>query len=173
MTKISAIAAAALLLAGAAQAQAVKPALYGEVGYSFITIDAGGPDLEPGLLRGIVGWNVHPYLAVEGLLATGVKDDNTDGVKTKVSNAYGFYLKPKYDFGNGIQVFGRLGYVHTKIKSSFGGLSASGSDDDVSYGVGVSYAFSKQWYGALDYTSYYNKDGVKASGVTLGAGYRF
>jgi opacity protein-like surface antigen len=168
MKKISAI-AAALLLAGAAQAQAPKPELYGEVGYSFITIDAGGTDLEPGLLRGIVGWNVHPYLAVEGLLATGVKDDNTFGIKTKVSNAYGVYLKPKYDFGNGIQVFGRLGYVHTKIKSSFG----TDSDGDVSYGVGASYSFNKQWYGSVDYTSYYDKDNVKASGVTLGVGYRF
>ncbi|WP_431102022.1 porin family protein [Roseateles noduli] len=172
MKKISAI-AAALLLAGAAQAQAPKPELYGEVGYSFITIDAGGTDLEPGLLRGLVGWNVHPYLAVEGMLATGVKDDKTFGVKTKVSNAYGVYLKPKYDFGNGFEVFGRLGYVHTKIKSSFGNESGSDSDGDVSYGVGVSYAFNKQWYGALDYTSYYNKDSVKATGVTLGVGYRF
>ncbi|MFX1679302.1 porin family protein [Mitsuaria sp. CC2] len=173
MTKISAIAAAALLLAGAAQAQAPKPELYGELGYSFITIDAGGPDLEPGLLRGIVGWNVHPYLAVEGLLAGGVKDDKTAGITTKISNAYGVYLKPKYDFGNGFQVFGRLGYLHNKIKYSFNGMSASDSDDDVSYGVGVGYAFSKQWYGALDYTSYYDKDGIKASGVTLGVGYRF
>jgi hypothetical protein len=172
MKKISAI-AAALLLAGAAQAQAPKPELYGEVGYSFITIDAGGTDLEPGLLRGIVGWNVHPYLAVEGLLATGVKDDNTFGIKTKVSNAYGVYLKPKYDFGNGFEVFGRLGYVHTKIKSSFGNQSGSDSDDDVSYGVGASYSFNKQWYGVVDYMRYYDKDSIKASGVTLGVGYRF
>lgn len=172
MKKISVI-AAALLLAGAAQAQAPKSDMYGELGYSFITIDAGSVDLEPGLLRGIVGWNVHPYLAVEGLLGAGVKDDNTAGVKTKISNAYGVYLKPKYDFGNGFEVFGRIGYLHTKVKSSFAGGSVSGSDDDVSYGVGVSYTFNKQWYGALDYTNYYDKEGVKASGVTLGVGYRF
>jgi len=172
MKKISVI-AAAFVLAGAAHAQAPKSEVYGELGYTFISIDAGGDDLNPGLLRGIVGWNVHPYLAVEGMLGTGVNDDKSGGVKTKVSNAYGVYLKPKYNFGNGFEVFGRLGYAHSKVKASFGNLSASDSDDDVSYGIGASYSFSKQWYGVVDYTNYYDKHGVKATGVTLGAGYRF
>ncbi|UXH77292.1 porin family protein [Roseateles amylovorans] len=171
MKKISVI-AAALLLAGAAQAQSNTSAVYGEVGYTFVTIDAG-TDLEPGMLRGIVGWNVHPNLAIEGMLATGVKDDNTFGLKTKVSRAYGVYLKPKYDFGNGFEVFGRLGYADLKLKQSFQGASGTDSGNDVSYGVGASYSFNKNVYGTVDYMSYYDKDGVKGTGFTLGVGYRF
>lgn len=175
MKKITAI-AAALLLAGAAQAQTkAAPAseFYAEAGYSFVKIDVDGVDLEPGALRGIIGFNVHPNLAVEGMLATGVKDDNSFGLKTKISSAYGVYLKPKYDFGNGFEIFGRLGYASVRAKLEADGFRAKTKDSDVSFGLGASYSFTKNVYGTVDYTQLFNEDNAKATAWTVGVGYRF
>ena len=178
MSKISLIAAAALLAAGAAQAQSTTPAqnsVYGEVGYTFVKIkeDTTGVSAKPGALRGIVGWDVNPYLALEAMFATGVSDDTTQGVKFKVSRSYGLYLTPKYAINSDFEVFGRLGYADSKLKLSGGGQSFSGTDSSFSWGLGAKYNFNKQVYGALDYTSYFDKDNLKIDGVTLSVGYRF
>src|SRR4051812_12651975 len=115
------IAAAAVMLSTAAlaQAQAQTSPVYGEIGYTMLKIkseDVG--TVHPGALRGIVGYAFHPNLAVEGMLAFGVVSDNVDvsgvNVKVKLDNAYGIYLKPKYDVTPQVELFGRLGY--TKVK---------------------------------------------------------
>lgn len=167
--------AAAMLIAGAAQAQnnATTSQLYGEVGYTALSLKDSGVDADLGVVRGIVGWNLHPNLALEVMLGTGVKDDKFQGVTLKLNRTYGVYLKPKYDFGNGFEVFARVGYADSKLKLSYQGASASTSDNDVSYGVGASYNFNNNMYGSLDYLSYYDKDGSKANGPTLSFGYRF
>lgn len=176
MKKITLIAAAALLAAGAAQAQStVGNGVYGEVGYTFVNIkdEFANVTAKPGAIRGIVGWDLHPYVALEALLSGGVSDDTVQGVKVKASRTYGFYVTPKYAITPEIEVFGRLGYADSKIKVSSGNASASGSDSSFSWGLGAKYNFSKQIYGAVDYMSYYDKDDTKATGVTLSVGYRF
>lgn len=178
MKKITII-AAALLLAGAAQAQKAAPSpFYGELGYTALNIkvDAVNADIDVGALRAVGGWNVHPYVAIEAMLGTGVREDNSIGslgFKTKLNSMAGLYVKPKYDFGNGFEVFGRLGYSTIKTKLSGGGSSAKTEDSDVSFGIGANYSFSSKVYGTVDYTQYFDQDGAKATGVTLGVGYRF
>ncbi|SEK95803.1 Opacity protein [Roseateles sp. YR242] len=177
MKKIALI-AAAMLAAGAAQAQ-TKPAspFYGEAGFVFLTADISGIKANPTALRGIAGWNVHQYVALEVMVAAGVSDDNFDSgagaYKAKVENAYGVYIKPKYALNDQFEVFGRVGFANSKVKLSTTGLSGSDSDSDVSWGLGATYKFNKQWYGAADYTSYFNKDGLKVDGFALNVGYRF
>ena len=173
MTKISAIVAAALLSAGAAQAQtATANPFYGEVGYTFIKLKADGASIKPGLIRTIVGYELHPNVALEGMFAFGASDDTVDGVKYKVTRSVGLFVTPKYAFDQ-FEVFGRLGYADSKIKASEAGVSASDSDGSFAYGLGAKYNFDKSFYGAVDYMRYYKKDDVKADGFTLSVGYRF
>nr|WP_297531605.1 porin family protein [uncultured Roseateles sp.] len=178
MSKISLIVAAALLAAGAAQAQSTPQAqngVYGELGYTFVKVkdDFFNVSFKPGAIRGIVGWDLHPNVALEGMLAGGVSDDTTQGVKAKISRSYGLYVVPKYSLTPEFEVFGRLGYADSKVKLSSSLGSSSGSDSSFSWGLGAKYNFNKQVYGAVDYMSYFDKDSTTVTGVTLSVGYRF
>jgi opacity protein-like surface antigen len=145
MKRIAIAAAAALVMAGAAQAQQRTPASpwYGELGYSFLQVkeSSTGFDATPQALRGIIGYNFHPYFAGEAMLSLGTSSDSDLGVDAKVKHAYGLFIKPKYDFNN-FEVFGRLGWARTKVDVSVPGFSASGSDSDFAYGVGVNFNFN-------------------------------
>jgi outer membrane autotransporter protein len=183
MKRFAIAAAAALALLGSAQAQTSSP-LYGELGYTFLKIEGGGFSVHPSALRGILGYDFHPNFAVEGMLAGGVSDDDTNvtvlgapvNVSVKMQHAYGIYVKPKYNW-NQLEAFGRLGWARNRIRAtaSAGGRSASDSDsdDDFSYGAGVNYHFNPRMHVGLDYMVYYNKGDTKADGWTLSFGYRF
>lgn len=169
MQRIAIAAAAALLMLGTAHAQQRSP-LYGELGYSFQTIKAdGGFKANPQALRGIVGYNFHPNFAGEAMLQFGTSSDEDQGVDVKVDNAFGVFVKPKYDFGN-IEAFGRLGWARTKVKVSGSG---SESENDFAWGLGVNYSFNPRMYVGADWMRLHDKDGVKIDGVTLNFGYRF
>jgi outer membrane autotransporter protein len=176
MKRIAIAAAAALVLVGAAQAQQARNAspLYGELGYSFLQVKESttGFDATPQALRGIVGYNFHPYFAGEALLAVGTNSDSDLGVDAKAKYAFGLFLKPKYNFNN-FEVFGRLGWARTKVKFSVPGFSASGTDDDFAYGVGVNYSFNPKLYVGADWMQLLNKDTAKVQGWTISVGYRF
>jgi outer membrane autotransporter protein len=168
MKRILIAAAAAFFMLGAAQAQVRSP-LYGEVGYSFqsIKVDEIGFKANPQALRGIIGYNFHPYFAAEGLLALGTSSDND----VKVRSAFGVFVKPKYDFGNNFEAFARLGFANTKITAT--GVDGSDSDSDFAYGVGVNYSFNPKMYVGADWMRLRDKDGVKVDGLTINLGYRF
>ncbi|GAB3772439.1 hypothetical protein GCM10028796_43070 [Ramlibacter monticola] len=164
MKRIAIAAAAALLVLGTAQAQtrATSP-LYGELGYSFMTVKGFGFSADPQALRGIIGYNFHPYLAAEGMLAFNTSSDNDQ----KVKNSFGVFLKPKYDFGN-LEAYGRLGWARTELSGPI-----DGQDNDFAYGVGLNYSFNPRTYVGLDWMRLADKDGVKVDGVTISIGYRF
>jgi opacity protein-like surface antigen len=186
MKRIAIAAAAALLMMGTAQAQTAANAspLYGEVGYSFLNVDGGGASADVQALRGIIGYNAHPYFAVEGLVGLGTSSDSSNvdvlgtpvHVKTKVSNTFGVFLKPKYEINN-FELFGRLGWASTKLKlkATANGVSdsASDSDSDFAYGVGVNYNLNPRTYVGVDYMRFYDKGDTKIDGVTVSVGFRF
>ncbi|HZY19696.1 MAG TPA: outer membrane beta-barrel protein [Ramlibacter sp.] len=195
MKQIVIAAASALLLLGTAQAQQSRPmmgmgsgtmgsGLYGEVGYTGLQIEGGGIDANPGMIRGIVGVDLHPNFAVEGMVGFGVTDDDSSvstllgpaNVNTEVRHAYGVFIKPKADFGP-VEAFARLGYSRFKIRNnvSLAGVSVSGSDTDgdVSYGLGANWRFSPRAYAGVDYMRYYKDNGTTIDGWTVSVGYRF
>ena len=174
--------AALLFTAAAANAQQYGPVahtspLYGELGYTWAKVSGDGASAKPGLLRGIIGYDIHPNLAVEGMLGVGVKDDSTNiggtDVNAKVQHTVGVYLTPKMNVTPALNVFARLGYASTRVKFDSPVGSATTSKGDWSYGAGVQYAFGRATYAGLDYMRYLNKDGVKVDGVTLSVGYHF
>lgn len=178
----TAAAAALLLLGGTAQAQMMSPAWYGELGYTFLKVDARGTSLRPQALRGIIGYEFHPMFAVEGMAGFGVNEDNktvsVNGVPTdvevKLSSMYGIWLKPKYVM-NQFELFGRIGYSHTKIKTSSPNASLTGSesDDDLSYGLGVNFRFNPRMYAGVDWMRYSKQSGNKVDGLTISVGYHW
>lgn len=166
------------LAAGTAQAQAqASGRLYGEIGLAQITYKALGLSLKPSALRAIVGTEVHPNLAVEGMVGFGMTDDSTTigGVRVtgEIDHMWGLFVKPKASVAPGLDVFARLGYAKTKIAVSVPGYRITGSDGDMAYGLGASYKLTENFSANVDYMSYYNKDGVKGAGFTVGLGFKF
>ena len=188
MKRITLAAAAATLLAlGSAHAQLAMPsasALYGELGWTLLKIDAAGTSARPNAIRGIIGWEFHPMFAGELMLAGGVNDDekgvSVNGVPTNVEfelkNMYGIFIKPRYVVQQA-ELFARLGYAHTKVRvASTNNALISGqsqSDNDFAWGLGVNYRFHPQWYAGIDWMRYSNQSGHKVDGLTLGVGYHW
>jgi opacity protein-like surface antigen len=173
--------ACALAMLGSAHAQQFQSSnAYGELGYTFLNVG----DASPGAIRAMLGYDFHPYFGAEGMLAFGVNDDHSTvfvgatpvDVKVKLDAMYGIYLKPKYNF-NQLEVFGRLGWAHVKIKAdaTAGGAvaSGSGSDSDFSYGLGLNYNLNPKMRVGLDYMVYNGSGSDKIDGWTISFGYRF
>jgi hypothetical protein len=188
--KLNAIVVASVLcMAGAAQAQmagfSTAGRAYGEVGYTGMKISGAGADVQPGALRGIFGYNFHPNFAVEGMLGFGVTKDSQDvrvgntrvSVQGDVQHMYGIYLTPKAMLGPAFEVYGRLGWADTRLKTNASTGFFQGSDtnsgSDWSYGVGGNWLFAPRTYVGLDWMQYYDKNSTKIEGVTLALGYRF
>lgn len=173
----SAAVAAFLLATLGAQAQSSGSGMYGELGWTNIAYKDSGYNIEPSMLRAIVGVDVHPNLAVEGMLGFGISDDTVTirgvNVKTEIDNAWGVFLKPKTAVTPDLDLFARLGYVKAKVSASVPGYSASDSGGDMAYGLGLSYKLSDKMSLNADYMSYYNKNDVKGTGFTVGLGIRF
>jgi opacity protein-like surface antigen len=129
----------------------------------------------PTAFRGILGFDVHPNVALELMVAGGGSDDQLDKYidVVEIKSSYGVFVKPKYALDNNFEVFGRIGYAKTKGTMTEPGFQLSVNESDLAWGLGASYKFSKQWYGSADYMSYFSKDGVKVDGFALNVGYRF
>ncbi len=177
----STLAAVAVLACGAgsalAQSQNPSGGLYGELSYVAVKVKDSGYSLSPKVLRAIIGTEVNPNLAVEAALGTGLSDGSTQvyGVKVtgEVDRMFGLFLRPKVNLSPDLELFGRVGMVRTKVSLSLLGRSASDSDTDIAYGVGLAYRLGKNASVVVDYMNYYNEDGTKATGLAFGARYQF
>jgi opacity protein-like surface antigen len=177
MKRIAIAAAAASFLAlGSAQAQqqqTQQSPLYGELGYSFLRHDSGlGFRADPQALRGIIGYGLHPNFAVEGMAAFGTQDDSANGFNSKLRQQLGVFAKPRYAFDK-FEVFGRLGWVQSKVRTTSAAGTVRDSDGDVAWGVGANYNINPSTYVGVDYLRSYDKGSSKIDGWTVGVGFRF
>ena len=164
--------AASLFLMGAAEAQMTRAPLYGELGYSFLNVENFGRDADPQALRGIIGYQFHPLLSVEAMAAFGTSSDDVGNADLELRNAFGLYLRPKWSTQN-VELFARLGWGHTEVRTSFPGGSTTDHDDAFSYGVGLNYNFNPRMYVGADWMRYTKVDHLKVEGFTISLGYRF
>ncbi|MBA4266218.1 MAG: hypothetical protein C0453_14140 [Comamonadaceae bacterium] len=157
--------------------------LYGEVGVGFLSYKLSniGFSSKPVILRGIVGYDLYPHLAVEGMLGTGLSGGSGPGwhgttYRASTGALFGAYAKPRLQLGD-LQIFGRLGLASTS--ASVGGYAGTSDGAGLSYGAGLNYQTQWQSLGSrpislnADYMTYYSGSGVKYNGFTLGAGMRF
>ena len=181
----SAALAALLLTLGSAQAQQMPPmtwsAAYAELGYTFLKIDAFGTSFRPGAIRGILGYDVHPNFAIEGMVAGGINDDDKNmtiggvpsNVQAKMDYMYGIWLKPKYLYQQ-TELFARVGWAHTKAEITRTGFpAASESQDDLAWGLGVNFRPRPNVHVGIDWMRYSNQSNSHVDGLTLSAGWHW
>jgi|APAra7269096979_1048534.scaffolds.fasta_scaffold08052_3 outer membrane immunogenic protein len=164
--------AALTLISAPAMAQSISnPQYQGSIGYT--GIDADGATLGAITARG--GAKLSRYFGAEAELSVGVKDDdvNFGAIPGKVEHrydaaAYGVATLPVTE---NFELFGRLGYGTTELKTSAAGLSGSNSTESVNYGAGANYFFDGQNGVRADWTrrDFRGRDGIEAD--TWGLGY--
>jgi opacity protein-like surface antigen len=161
--------AASVLAMTSAQASTLTDNTYGEVGYGTVTVTVQGDELvSTGVVRGIVGKQLTKNIAVEGHAATSVGSSlEAANGGIKLDSSFGAFVKASHDLTPTVTVFGRAGYVRNNVSA----LGMSDHQSGAAYGVGASYAVSKNGSITLDYTQLYNKDDVRAN--TVVAGYKF
>jgi len=177
-SKLAKASTLALLTAAAFSASAqTAPAFYGELGYTALSYSESGYKADPGMLRAVVGTEIHPNLNVEGMLGVGIKDGSTRvsnvNISSQVDRFWGVYLKPKVMLTPDIELFGRVGYASSKVTASVPGYAISDSGNSMSYGVGLNFKVAANTTLNADFMSYYDKNGVKATGLTVGVGFKF
>ena len=160
-----------------AQSDINNPGLYGEVGYVALSVKDMGASISLTALRGILGYNINQNLDVEGMLGFGLKKDTVtvSGVTAdiKVGSIIGLYLKPKINLSSDVELFARAGYAKSGYEGSTKGYAFSDSGSDTSYGLGMKFKVANNTSLVLDYMNYYDKDGAKATGFTVGMGFKF
>lgn len=166
---------ACMAVPAVAATSGTQPGFYVGGGYTFATLDLDGApsnaDVGALFVRG--GYQINEYIALEARLGEGVGDDTVSGVKLEIDNIYGGYVKVGLPTEVGLYPYALLGYTHAKLKASIPGESITSSDSDVSYGIGADYWFNKQLSAGLEYANFYDKDGDKITGLTLGVNYKF
>lgn len=170
----------ALLVAGAAaQAQQAPSALYGELALAPIQIKGEADAGTSKNLRGIIGYELHPNVAIEGMVSFGLKAgsviDEGERVETRIDHAYGVYLKPKIALTADLEAFARLGYASSKYASTevSTGDHASDTKSSASYGLGLSYRINDKLSAVVDYMRYYAKHDIRFQGVSVGVRMKF
>lgn len=165
MTRTTTIAAAAFAAMTFNSAQA--GGLYGEIGYSDLDLKvAGSRTSSERMVRNVIGYELHPQLAVEGMLGQG-----TGGGAPKVNQMMGVFVRPKIlGLGNDFELTGRLGYARTKVTKANGETDRAGS---FAYGIAASYRINQTVTLTLDEMRYRKKDGVTVQGLTAGVGISF
>jgi opacity protein-like surface antigen len=167
MTRIAKLTTTLGLVALAAGAQAQS--LYGEVGYTGLDYREPGLKASPGMVRGVVGYEFSPNLAMEGMVGLHGGSDTASGTTLKLGNMVGVFGKVQAPLAEGVNVYGRLGVARSDLKAN----GVSDARTGLAYGVGMSYDLSKTTYLNADYTKYYDRRDQKLEGVTLGVGFRF
>lgn len=183
--KIFATTVLSVAAAGAqAQTQPQAPSkLYAEIGLTAVNLEitSNGAKLKsnPTGLSAVLGYQLHPNVAVEGFLGLASTREPLEfngtpvGLNAKIDSAAGFFIKPSVMVSNNVELFARLGYLRTKITVSSAAGSTSDSDTGTAYGLGANLYLTKTSYVQANWTSYYKESGVKSQGATLAYGMRF
>lgn len=123
-----------------------------------------------------VGTTINDNLAVEGLVGLGLDggdvkingSSQSDPVTQKFDYFGGLFLKPKWKLSENFEIYSRLGYVTGKTTASNTGGSASSSESDWSYGLGVAYQLTKTKSVTFGWMNLYDKSQTKVGGWMVG-----
>lgn len=119
----------------------------------------------------LAGVAVNQYVGVEGRYSGGVDGDTVGNVEVDLDRMYGFYLRGTLPTEMMFSPYVIAGYTNAKLE--FDGESARDSEDDASWGGGVSLSLDSPLSLDVEWVNYVNKDGFDIEGFNLGLKYRF
>lgn len=169
MKKNIAITSICLFLGTLSQiASAEEKKSYVEIGAGSVAYEEAGWRLVPKIVKLTAGTKIVDHLAIEAMGAFGAADSTVEGITLKVDSMLGLYLKPYFNLGDSVELYGKLGYTRLSGTASGIGGSISAHDSGFSYGAGGAFKFDDTYSVFLDYMQYYDKNGVTVRGATGG-----
>ena len=143
---------------------------YGELDYMRTEVQMGGAKFKPYVPKARVGVYLMNKVALEGqYIFSGEADDS--GSTLKIDNMYGGYLRLESNLHNRARIYLLGGYTETELSVTGNLESLEGQKDGgFSWGIGVEDQIvrMRNTFFTLDYMRYYDKDGYKISGISLG-----
>ena len=158
-----------ILLVSASSAQAAER-LYLGADYMRTEIKMGGAKFKPYVPKVRAGYYIMNKVALElQYVFSGDADDS--GSNLKIEQMYGGFLRLESNLHNRARIYLLGGYTETEL-SVTGNLESleKQKDGGFSWGIGAEDQITKMrnTFLTLDYTQYYNKDGYKINGISLG-----
>lgn len=143
---------------------------YMEVDAMRADIEMGGAKFNPYVPKFRAGMYLMNKVALE--LQYILSGDDEDGGSTlEIDKMYGGYLRLESDLHNRARIYLLGGYTQTELNMTGPLESLDGQKDGgISWGIGMEdqLARLRNSFFTLDYMQYYNKDGYKISGISLG-----
>jgi len=165
----------ALAPAHAQMSQPVPGSMYAGVSFSQVSYEESGRGTaKPTTLGVTLGKVVNQNFALEGRFATGITDDSVGGGAQDVSVDFflGAYAKGILPLSPRIALYGIAGITYGDLSGS-GGLRFSGSDADVSYGIGGDFVVGGTTSLNVEWARLFSATDYKVDTVSVGVNFRF
>jgi len=124
-----------------------------------------------------VGYSVNEWLAIEAMIGSSIVDTSFYAGTTLVNARFDYLSsvggKFSVPISSSAQAYARLGMASGGVSADTAYGSAWARSISPSYGVGLQFDLNSTQYISVDYTSFYNKDGVSMSGASATYGIRF
>ena len=143
--------------------------LYAGADYMRTEVKIGGGKFKPYVPKVKAGYYLMNKVALElQYVFSGDADDS--GSNLKIENMYGAFLRLDSNLHNRARIYLLGGYTETELSVTGSLDSPSAKDGSFSWGIGAEDQITKMrnTFLTLDYMQYYNKDGYKISGISLG-----
>ncbi len=123
-------------------------------------------------IYGRYGYQFHDNFSAELRFGKGIGDDTLSILGTNVdvslNNFFGGYVRGGIPAGEYFYPYLVIGYTRGKLDVVVSGFADSGSESDVSYGIGTDIMLSKNWGANIEYMNYLDKDEAEISGFAIG-----
>lgn len=177
-----------LMSAIAIPGMAQEPAsgMYFGAQYATVNIENGnGVDTSPTALVFQIGKEINKNFAIEGRFGMGMGDDSTGAfigitpftVTQEVDTFFGIYAKGIMPASDVVSLYGMVGFtdgtVNTSITDGVITISDSGSESDISFGVGVDFDVTKSMALNIEYMNYIDVDNGTLDALSVGITTKF
>lgn len=172
MNKYLSILIAPLLFSSQTFAQSPYPS-YGGIQYAMVNYDEEGfPDAKPSALGGRLGTFFSDKVALEARFGIGLQDDTitvTDPIPAdldlEVDYLFGVYgvFHSGSQASDGLSFYGVFGFTQAELSASTLGITVSGDDTSMSYGLGAQFGGF-----TLEYMDYLHEDDYDATAISFG-----
>lgn len=167
---------AACLSCAGAQAQQHK-GFYGGLSLSRMDVQLqpdGSPSHAPTAGSIVIGHQIDSLFAVELRLGAGLSGDSTNGREVKVKDYAGGYLKVFVPLSYTASLYGMAGYTSGKVESAInGGATTRTNDNDLSFGVGGSFAINRLNFVTVEVARLFAGPDVTVNALSAGFNMRF